>query len=530
MAKIRPMLGADLFCGAGGSSTGARRALRRLGIEMTLVAVNHWPVAIKTHQRNHPDARHYCVNLDAARPIELVPEGYLDLLMASPECTHHSRARGGKPMNDQSRMSAWHVVRWCTELRVKRLLVENVEEFLEWGPLNPRTNRPVKSRKGEYFLAFVRALEGIGFKVEWGVLNAADFGEATTRRRLFMMARSDGKPIVWPQPTHSKEGGSDLFGTISKWRVAREIIDWEQSGRSIFTRKKPLQPKTMARILAGARKFNWPDPFIRALRNIMDSPSEKQPTEEMGGDLLTLQACSFQEAHSFILNRHGDNGGVRASELGQPMPTATCRGAGYLVQTELKPFVLAQGSSGAPRDVDDPMPTIVGAGAISVTTPVLVNLKGRSSASSVDAPTPTLTAHARHLALAEPFLYPVNQGGDRQGCHRSAESPLPDLLTRSSLEIPRAMIAPFYGSGSGRTCKSVEAPLDTITGRGHFAVVKTTAQPFVVSPRHGGEGFGPAPRSTEQPLPTITAGGSQSALVEAALVPFLVPQFGERPG
>ena len=127
----RVALVADLFCGAGGSSTGARLARASLGFQMKLVAVNHWNVAIETHSRNHPEARHYCQDVNAVKPAELVPEGKLDLLMASPTCTYHSRARGGKPINDQGRMDPWAIVHWCTELRVRRLLVENVPEFVD---------------------------------------------------------------------------------------------------------------------------------------------------------------------------------------------------------------------------------------------------------------------------------------------------------------------------------------------------------------------------------------------------------------
>ena len=131
--KTRVALVADLFCGAGGSSAGARRALAALGFQMNLVAVNHWNVAIETHSRNHPEARHYCQDVNAVKPAVLVPEGKLDLLMASPTCTYHSRARGGKPINDQGRMDPWAIVHWCTELRVRRLLVENVPEFVDWA-------------------------------------------------------------------------------------------------------------------------------------------------------------------------------------------------------------------------------------------------------------------------------------------------------------------------------------------------------------------------------------------------------------
>jgi DNA (cytosine-5)-methyltransferase 1 len=143
----RKILVADLLCGAGGSSTGCQRALEVMGLKMELVCVNHWGVAIETHKKNHPEARHYVQDIATVRPHLLVPEGYLDLLMASPTCTHHSVARGGKPTSDQQRSDPWHIITWLTELRVKRLIIENVWEFCGWGPVDPRTGKPIKSAR-----------------------------------------------------------------------------------------------------------------------------------------------------------------------------------------------------------------------------------------------------------------------------------------------------------------------------------------------------------------------------------------------
>ena len=232
----RKLLIADLLCGAGGSSTGAIRALVELGYapeDIILTCVNHWPTAIDTHTRNHPDARHYVQDIATVRPHLLVPEGYLDLLMASPTCTHHSVARGGKPTSDQQRSDPWHIITWLTELRVKRLIIENVWEFIGWGPVDPRTGKPIASRKGEYFHAWIETLKRLGFQPEWRKLNAADYGDATTRQRFILMARSDGRSVHWPMPTHAKRGSADgsLFAPANTWRPAREIIDWKLKGR-----------------------------------------------------------------------------------------------------------------------------------------------------------------------------------------------------------------------------------------------------------------------------------------------------------
>src|ERR1700686_2196177 len=269
--KKRKILVADLLCGAGGSSTGCARALNELGFQMELVCVNHWGVAIDTHKRNHPEARHYVQDIATVRPHILVPEGYFDLLMASPTCTHHSVARGGKPTSDQQRSDPWHIITWLTELRVKRIIIENVWEFIGWGPGGHLTGKPIKGRKGEFFRAWIDTIRRLGFEPEWHKLNAADYGDATTRQRFILMARSDGRSVSWPVPTHRRreDGNLELFPGMKPWRPARDIIDWQISGRSIFSRKKPLALKTLTRIYAGAVKFNWPEPFLVRLRNHM---------------------------------------------------------------------------------------------------------------------------------------------------------------------------------------------------------------------------------------------------------------------
>jgi site-specific DNA-cytosine methylase len=267
LVRRKKILAADLFCGAGGFTTALMRELDAMGIDCELVAINHNPVAIATHSRNHPRARHEIQDLNNVDPEALVPEGYLHILLASPTCTFHSRARGGKPTSDQERMDPMVILTWCTKLRVQRLVIENVPEFVDWGPIDPRTGKPVKSRKGEYFRAWVAALEAIGYRVEWRIITAADHGDATTRERFFLMAKSDRKPLTWPEPTHTRDGVADLFGEKKKWRAAREIINWQDRGKSIFGRPVPLKPNTLRRIRAGAAKFSgpWADVFRAAV-------------------------------------------------------------------------------------------------------------------------------------------------------------------------------------------------------------------------------------------------------------------------
>ena len=222
---------ADLFCGAGGFSTGAKKAIEAMGGEIESVAINHWEIAVATHQANHPDVRHLVEDVSLVDPESVIKEGRLDLLMASPECKYHSRARGGKPIHDQGRMNPWVVMNWLTKLDIRTALVENVPEFVHWGPLGP-DEKPDKSRRGEYFQGWFLTFQALGYQAEWRMLNAADYGDATTRTRFFLIARKDGISIEWPEPSHAK-GDTGMFPGRLPWRGAREIIDWDNPGRSL---------------------------------------------------------------------------------------------------------------------------------------------------------------------------------------------------------------------------------------------------------------------------------------------------------
>ena len=478
----RKILVADLLCGAGGSSTGCERALRDLGLEMELVAVNHWPTAIETHTKNHPAARHYVQDIATVRPHLIVPEGYLDLLMASPTCTHHSVARGGKPTSDQQRSDPWHIITWLTELRVKRLIIENVWEFIGWGPVDPKTGKPIASRKGEYFNAWIDTLRRLGFDPEWRKLNAADYGDATTRQRFILMARNDRRRVSWPTPTHARrpEGGLALFPTMKPWRPAREIIDWEIRGRSIFGRKKDLAPKTLARIYAGAVKYRWPEPYLVILRNHMAAQGVDRPVPTIAASGLHIGL-----AQPVLLNLKK---GAAARDAGDPLPTQTS-GADHVALAEplhdprpLRPIpflelgeaiILSQHSSGSPRSADDPLPTITTGGAGTETRP----------------------GCARPM-LIEPFV--LSQGAG--GVPRAVSSPVPTIPTGGA----HALISPYYGSGSDETCVTSAEPLPTVTDKGRFGVVV---------PVTNGSG-GPGPRSLSDPLPTMTtAKGGEFAMV-----------------
>jgi DNA (cytosine-5)-methyltransferase 1 len=422
---------ADLFCGAGGASVGLVRAAKGLSLKVDLLAVNHWARAVETHTLNHPGVRHLCESVESIDPRKAIPGGRLQLLIAAPECTNHSRARGGRPVNDQSRATAWHILKWAQELYIDNILIENVEEFREWGPLGAN-DKPLKTGKGQTYLAFLAALRSLGYRVEDRVLNAADYGDPTTRRRLFIMARRGNRPIAWPEPTHSRTGGTTLYGQTERWRPARDVIDWSLPSRSIFGRKKPLSPKTMARIVAGLERFGG---------------TELQP-------------------FLLLLNR------PRNAAIGveEPLSTVTAQSADFAL---CQPFVLQQQSGGAPRSVNSPLPTIATDGAQALVEPFLVHVThGRDMKRThrLDKPLPTITtAHGGELALIEPFLLPYH--GERKGQTlriHSVDEPLRTQTTENCFAVVQPFVASYYGT---QNVSPVSAPLPTVTTKDRFALV-----------------------------------------------------------
>ena len=450
-----PFLIADLFCGAGGTTTGAMKAIAALGRKVTVAAVNHWPVAIETHKLNHPTARHYIQDLDGADPETLVPEGYLDLLMASPECRFFSRARGGKPVNEQGRMSPWVIQRWLTSLDVSAVLVENVPEFKNWSPVG-RDGRPVKSRKGLYFQEWVRSLWGLGYEVEWRILNAADYGEATSRTRFFLQARKDGDRIVWPEPTHSRDGDAGQMDGLPRWRGAREIIDWADSGRSLMDdpkyKKKSLSVNTRRRIAKGLQRYGGP--LASLYIELLDLPED---------DLRP-----FKEAADHNGLFHGsDRNNTAPRAMDEPIPTVTTLTGGgcYLVQPTVEPlsngqpatpFVLGQQSGGAPRIVDEPIPTVAADGAIALIQPVVSEYYGNGTTRSVDEPLSAVTTRQRH-SLASPVMLKAG----RNGAESSASPPV------------HAYIVPNFGERQGQEPRihNIDQPMPAATSRGAGSLV-----------------------------------------------------------
>ena len=472
----------DLFCGAGGSSTGAEKAIAGIGGEMELVAVNHWNTAVATHAANHPTARHLVEDVSIVDPEEVVKEGRLDLLMASPECRFHSRARGGKPIHDQGRIHAWVIFNWLTKLDVNAVLVENVPEFVDWGRLNSE-GRPDKAHKGEHFQAWFMTFQALGYHAEWRMLNAADYGDATTRTRFFLMARKDGAPILWPEPSHAK-GDTGMFPGRRRWRGAREIIDWSNQGRSLLDdpkyRKKPLSVKTRRRIARGLERFGGPlaPLYIR----LLDLPHE-----------TVTETAPNAQAEVFILNHHRESGQDQSYSTQHPAPTVDTPGADDLMEPAAEPFVLAHHRSAA-RSSDEPIPTVTTRGPGYLVEPTAKPFICANRKNNAPEPIPTTTtAHGGGSFLVEPSTESFLLGQQSGGAPRSTDQPAPTVATDGYITLVQPAIIEYYGQSHAR---AVDDPLSVITSMNKHGLVKATLVEYYG--RSGGADI-------DEPLPTVTA-------------------------
>jgi DNA (cytosine-5)-methyltransferase 1 len=383
---------ADLFCGAGGTSTGLIQAAAAMGRKVDLTAINHWDIAIETHAANYPEVRHLCETLDAVNPRALYPSGRINLLVASPECTHHSIARGGVPSCEQSRSSAWHIIRWAEALYIDNILIENVPEFQSWGPLGAN-KLPLKSKRGATFQAFVTALKSLGYRVDYRVLNAADFGDPTSRQRFFLIARRGNKKIRWPKPTHTRDGGHDLFGISKKWRSARDIIDLELPSKSIFNRKRPLAAKTIARIEYGLEKFGGREFLVKFFGTAriadIDNPV---PAITAGGQHLGV-------CQPFLTIYKGQS---KARSIDDPVPTLTTGENMCVCQPFLTRFHGGAGGEKRVHSMDNPLPVVDTSNRYGLVEPFIVKYYGTGMVQNIDQPLDTVTTRDR-FGLIEVF-------------------------------------------------------------------------------------------------------------------------------
>lgn len=479
----------DLFCGGGGTTEGVLMALAALNVpnsDLEIIAINHWQVAIDTHSANHPFVKHHCASLgEIADPAKLVSRAdrRVRLLCASPECTHHSRARGGKPANDQSRASANLVLDFLDKLYVENLIVENVREFVEWSPLNVQ-GKPMKSKKGELFQAWLQALTARGYRYEWRILNCADYGAPTTRQRFFLIARRGNRRISWPASTHvppAEMAQPKLFEDGRQpWVTAREIIDWTNLGKDIFTeRKKPLADKTMQRIKIGAKRFWGIDldvaslvhgklvPFLVDLHGTGTVRSIDDPVQSLaakGNHVGIVQPLILP--HRTFKNMAVDSADV-------PLRTITGSSSGFAIaQAFITPnFSERAGQEARVHSIDEPLPTATGRGCGNLAQPVLVQIDQSGSNAGVvrgvDSPTPTMVTK-QNQALAIPMLVKVNHDGGAERRTASVDEPLATVTGSLGDAVCSSILVEYYGT---RNMISVDQPTPTVTTRDRFALV-----------------------------------------------------------
>jgi DNA (cytosine-5)-methyltransferase 1 len=425
----------DLFAGGGGASEGIRMATGRGPI----VAINHCAAAIAMHSRNHPETIHFQESVFDVRP-QLAARGRpVDLLWASPDCTHFSRAKGGAPRSKEIRSLAWVIVDWAREVRPRVIAMENVPEFVTWGPLGD-DGQPVKAQAGETFREFVQALEGHGYTVAWRVLNAADYGTPTSRKRLFLVARCDGAAIVWPEPTH---GAGRL-----PYRTAAECIDWSIPVPSIFGRKRPLAEATERRIAEGIRRY-------------------------------VLGA-----ARPFLVNlTHGG----RLDGLDDPMKTVTAahRGEKALVTPTLIQTGYGEREGQAPRvlDIGAPLGTVVAGGAKhALVAAFLAKHYGGVVGQPLDRPLGTVTATDHHSLVTGFLAKAHSHGWDGNGSDtRPLGRPVWTVTAKEGGALVAAFLARYYGQGG--QWSGLDAPVPTVTTLDRMAVVTVSidGEPYVLA-------------------------------------------------
>ncbi|MBQ9345438.1 MAG: DNA cytosine methyltransferase [Kiritimatiellae bacterium] len=358
----------DLFCGAGGASTGMELALERLGLVHKGLAINHWQVAVDTMKANHPAIDTKQMSVEEAVPADLVPGGVVDLLWASPSCTHHSRAKGGKPRSNQLRAQPELILTWLDQLFVRRIIIENVPEFVQWGPLG-RDGRPLKRKEGACFAAWVEGIRARNYEVEWRIVNCADYGDATSRKRFFLKAVRKGcGRIRWPEPTHAENPETDLWGKkLKRWRGVRECLDLEDLGRSIYGRKTPLSENTLRKIAVGMAQYNGI--FLMDMLGTDGSEAdyarrchgleEPLPTQHAGGN-----RCAVVRPFIVRLNRN-----CFAESVDEPLFAVTAGGQHHVL---CSPMVLDHFRNGEVTDGREPLGAQTTHDRFSVVTPVVV--------------------------------------------------------------------------------------------------------------------------------------------------------------
>jgi DNA (cytosine-5)-methyltransferase 1 len=544
----------DFFCGGGGAGTGLEMGLGRA----VNVAKNHSASAISMHTVNHPGAVHYTTDVFEGDPDTECGGKAVGWFHMSPDCTHHSQAAGGQPRKREIRNLSWIGLKWGGKKKPRVISLENVKQILQWGPLiakrckatgrvvtldlvphptkpgkminrvaAPQEQVPVSNqflvpnpkRRGQTWATFVAELQSLGYVVEWRVIKACDFGAPTSRERLFMIARCDGQPIVWPAPTHAKH---PIKGQ-QKWRTAAECIDWAIPSKSIFDRKKPLAPATLRRIAKGMKKFviDSANPFIVPIAN-WSGESVQSAHEPLRTVTSWPRGGSFAMA-SPVIAPATHQGSDRVNDPLEPMPTVTCANRGELMLSAATLVQLGNGDKpgSAPRIADQHQPLgiiMASGGKYAVAAAHLVKFRFTDEGKALDEPLPTITsggnyqrpAGAAHaMGISTVFMAQMN-GGFNTTHAKGMDEPMTTVTnTGSQQQLVTANLVHLRGNCDARDAAE---PLHTISAGGtHHGLMTAFME------RQFGASIGQA---LDEPAPTITAGGGgKSSLVELHLEP-----------
>lgn len=489
----------DNFAGGGGASTGIEMAT---GYSVD-IAINHDPEAIKMHKANHPNTKHYCEDVWQVDPVEACKGNPVGLAWFSPDCKHFSKAKGGKPKDKFIRGLAWVACRWAGLVRPRVIMLENVEEFKTWGPLN-RGHHPIKNKQGKTFERFVQQLTDLGYKVQFKELVAADYGAPTMRKRFFMIARCDGKQIVWPEPTHAPADSEAVkAGLLKPYVGAYTQIDFSRPCPSIFDTSeeikekygiravRPLAPKTMERIARGLKKFvlENPEPFIIQCNH----GGERRPNDIREPMPTITGKHGYGIVEPYMVQCKYNN---EAQDIQKPIGTLTTDGSHLLVEPKLAPYMGTNTTNHPGGNCKDPIHTITTGNQQCLISPTLIQYHSETSKDGVRGQTiedPIMTVDSSNrYGLVTTFLHKYYDGGYK-GAGETVENPLPTVTAWDHNSVVTANLIQMNNHCDG---KDIRQPLPTITaGDGHFGEVRA----FLI--KYYGDATG---QDIEKPLDTVT--------------------------
>lgn len=494
----------DNFAGGGGASTGIEMAT---GYSVD-IAINHDPEAIKMHKANHPNTKHYCENVWAVDPVKACNGHPVALAWFSPDCKHFSKAKGGKPKDKFIRGLAWVACRWAGLVQPRVIMLENVEEFKTWGPLG-RRHHPIKAKQGETFQKFVQQLTDLGYEVQFRELIAADYGAPTMRKRFFMIARCDGKPIVWPEPTHAPADSEEVKAGLKKPYVgAYTQLDFSLPCPSIFDTSeeikekygiravRPLAQKTMDRIARGFIKFvlNNPKPFIIQCNH----GGERRPNDirEPMPTITGKHGYGIVEPYMVQIGQTGF-AKDRSKDVREPLTTIVSKNEHCLIEPTLAPYMGTNTTNHPGGNCKDPIHTITTGNQQCLISPTLIQYHSETSKDGVRGQTikdPIMTVDSSNrYGLVASFLHKYYDGGYK-GAGETVENPLPTVTAWDHNSVVTANLIQMNNHCDG---KDIRQPLPTITaGDGHFGEVRA----FLI--KYYGQGTG---QDIKDPLDTVTA-------------------------